>query len=180
MTKQLSDLQLTILANAAERGDGVVLPVPKTIKAKGGALTNVLNAMVKRGLIEEVPGEPDETKWRRDENGQRLSLRITHSGLSAIGIEPERLDQEGATDQTDKKSLKQEPPVTPFREGSKGAAVTQLLQQDDGASIDELMSASGWQAHSVRGFLSGTLKKKHSITVLSERTDGERRYRIAG
>jgi hypothetical protein len=42
-----------------------------------------------------------------------------------------------------------------------------------------LVAASGWQAHSVRGFLSGTLKKKHGLTVASEKADGIRRYRIA-
>ena len=67
-----------------------------------------------------------------------------------------------------------------FREGSKGATVTALLRKKDGATIAQLAKATGWQNHSVRGFLSGTLKKKHGITVASEKaSDGERRYRIA-
>ena len=58
--------------------------------------------------------------------------------------------------------------------------MTALLRKKDGATIAQLAKATGWQNHSVRGFLSGTLKKKHGITVASEKaSDGERRYRIA-
>jgi hypothetical protein len=66
-----------------------------------------------------------------------------------------------------------------FREGSKGAAVVGLLGRKDGATLAELAKATGWQNHSVRGFLSGTLKKKHGIGIASGKdADGERRYRI--
>lgn len=63
---------------------------------------------------------------------------------------------------------------------SKTAACLALLQQDGGASLTELMSATGWQAHSVRGFLSGTVKKKLGLRLTSS-SDGDdiRRYRIA-
>ncbi len=56
--------------------------------------------------------------------------------------------------------------------------ITAMLETRDGASVADLMDATGWQAHSVRGFLSGTLKKKLGYTVTSERHDGVRRYRI--
>ena len=52
------------------------------------------------------------------------------------------------------------------------------LRRPDGATIDDLMKATGWQAHSVRGAMAGTLKKKgHTIT--STKTDGVRRYKLA-
>lgn len=67
-----------------------------------------------------------------------------------------------------------------FREGSKGAVIVKRLSTGAGASIAELTEASGWQAHSVRGFLSGTLKKKHGLEIVAEKDgDGVRRYRIA-
>jgi len=47
-----------------------------------------------------------------------------------------------------------------------------------GASIAELSEATGWQTHSVRGFLSGTLRKKLGLTVISAKEDGGRRYRL--
>jgi hypothetical protein len=55
----------------------------------------------------------------------------------------------------------------------------ELLRRPDGACIEELQAATGWQAHSVRGFLSGTVKKKLGLTLSSDRSgDGPRRYRI--
>jgi Protein of unknown function (DUF3489) len=65
-----------------------------------------------------------------------------------------------------------------IRPGTKAAIVTAMLQTPEGASVAELMDATGWQAHSVRGFLSGTLKKKLGYAVASEKHDGARRYRI--
>ena len=63
---------------------------------------------------------------------------------------------------------------------SKSATVLRLLQRKRGATIGELQKATGWQAHSVRGFLSGTVKKRMSLHVTSEKGgDGVRRYLIA-
>jgi len=53
-----------------------------------------------------------------------------------------------------------------------------LLKRPNGASIVELMKATGWQQHSVRGALAGTLKKR-GHTISSDKVDGVRRYRIA-
>lgn len=52
-----------------------------------------------------------------------------------------------------------------------------MLRRPGGASLDEICAATGWQAHSVRGAISGALKKK-GHTIVSERIDGVRRYRI--
>jgi len=66
------------------------------------------------------------------------------------------------------------------REGTKTGKVLAMLQQSKGATLKELMKATGWRAHSVRGFLSGTVGKKLGLTVESSKPeDGERRYQIA-
>ena len=66
------------------------------------------------------------------------------------------------------------------REASKKALVIDMLKPPDGASLKDIMSATGWQAHSVRGFISGSLVKKMRLKVEStNREDGERTYRIA-
>ncbi len=65
------------------------------------------------------------------------------------------------------------------RKGSKTAKVLELLKRSSGASLKELMKTTGWQAHSVRGFLSGTIGKKMALAVTSEKgQDGERRYSV--
>ena len=74
------------------------------------------------------------------------------------------------------KGLKKAPVA---RDGSKTAKVLDLLKRKDGATLKELMKATGWQAHSVRGFLSGTVGKKMGLTVTSTKgADGERSYSV--
>jgi hypothetical protein len=68
----------------------------------------------------------------------------------------------------------------PAREASKKTEVLSLLQRKGGATLAQIMKATGWQAHSVRGFISGALGKKMGLTVDSvRREDGERVYSIA-
>jgi hypothetical protein len=65
------------------------------------------------------------------------------------------------------------------RDGSKKAEVLGLLQRKGGATLAQIMKATGWQAHSVRGFISGALGKKMGLTVGSvRREDGERVYTL--
>jgi Protein of unknown function (DUF3489) len=78
-----------------------------------------------------------------------------------------------------KKSPKADDVATP-REGSKTETILGLLRRAKGATLPEIMEAASWQAHSVRGFISGTLGKKMGLTVKSEkREDGSRVYSIA-
>ena len=66
------------------------------------------------------------------------------------------------------------------RDGSKKAIVLDMLKRPDGATLADIMSATGWQAHSVRGFISGSLGKKMGLTVESfKRSDGVRAYKVA-
>ena len=87
MTK-LSDTQAVILSAAAQRDDGAVLPLPETLKIKGGAVGKVLGSLKARGLIEHqgIPRGDDPPP-----------LRITRAGLEAIGVETEDDAPEGAT-----------------------------------------------------------------------------------
>ena len=66
------------------------------------------------------------------------------------------------------------------RKTSKTARVIALLQQPTGATLKAIMKATGWQAHSVRGFVSGQLGKKMGLRVSSFQRDGDRVYRIQG
>ena len=74
---------------------------------------------------------------------------------------------------------KEKPKRGPQRTVSKSDRILKLLRQKNGATIEALSEATGWQAHSVRGFLSGTVRKKLGLSLVSEAgKDGKRRYRI--
>jgi hypothetical protein len=78
------------------------------------------------------------------------------------------------------KAVKASDAAPTAREGSKKAIVIDLLKRPNGASLRDIMAATDWQAHSVRGFISGSLTKKMGLNVESfKRPDGERAYRIA-
>jgi hypothetical protein len=161
---QLSDSQLVILSQAAQREDrAVVLPE----KLKGGAAKKVISRLLKQGLISECQASRDMPMWRQTDDGQRIALVITAAGLAAIGISDEIAPEAVSVSQA-------QPPRT------KQQIVLELLRRANGASIAELVTATGWQAHSVRGFLSGTVSKKLQMPLVSEKgVDGIRRYHIA-
>ncbi|MER8843669.1 DUF3489 domain-containing protein [Mesorhizobium australicum] len=84
-------------------------------------------------------------------------------------------EKSGVTVSVIVKKAKDEPPATP----TKTDIVLKKLKSAKGVTMQVLMDATGWQAHSVRGFLSGTIKKKLGHELLSETgKDGQRRYRI--
>jgi hypothetical protein len=65
------------------------------------------------------------------------------------------------------------------RPDSKTAKVLAMLRRTEGATLQEIMSVTDWQAHSVRGFVSGTLGRKLHLTVASVKgEDGQRRYSV--
>lgn len=203
---KLTDTQLVILSTASARDDGAILPLPDTLRIKGGAVTSVLTSLLKKDLIAEQPATRGVEVWRESDDG-RMTLVITDAGLQAIGVTPEgeaglqaigvtpEGEAEASGDVNEPKPQKNrhraarpraaaEPETTEqpsVRPGTKLALLVDLLRAGDGASIDEIVAATGWQAHSVRGAISGALKKKLGLTVASEKQDDRGRvYRIAG
>ena len=80
-----------------------------------------------------------------------------------------------------KKAPKGHKKAAGVRDGSKTAKILDLLKRPDGATTKELMKLTGWQPHSVRGFLSGTIGKKMGLTVTSTKGEnGERSYFVKG
>lgn len=105
------------------------------------------------------------------------STRASRSKIGAAKIKPvsnSRRPRIGAD-----KLSKREVPQDQARV-TKQEQVLTLLSQPDGASVEEIMQATDWQQHSVRGFLAGTVKKKLGFSLTSSKELGEaRRYRIA-
>lgn len=116
---------------------------------KGGALIKVLTALGNSGLIAPHHKTPEGS----------TQFVISTVGLQAIGFTPKQ------------------PPKQ--REGTKQAALIDLLKRPDGASLAEMVQATGWLQHTVRGAMAGALKKKLSLNIVSDKTDGQdRKYRI--
>lgn len=189
----LSDTQLVILSAAAQRANGTALPLPRSLKIKGGAVTKTLDSLRKKGLLEERHGPRDATVWRKTEDGQRLILVITEAGLQVLGAEPgsETDNARAATKAPSAAPPRSSPPkrsgggsrAKAARSGkrpvTKQSLLIDLLTRRRGATIAEISEATGWQAHSVRGAISGTLKKTLGFTIASEKVDDRGRvYRI--
>ena len=83
---KLTDTQLIILSTASQRDDrGVELPA----NLKGGAARNVVDKLIRAGVLEEVRARGSLREWRRDDANGPLALRITKQGLEAVGVEDE-------------------------------------------------------------------------------------------
>ncbi len=165
MTK-LTDTQRVILSGAAQRTDRLAMPLPKSLK--GGAAHKVVNALIEKGLLKEVKanrklGDP---VWRDTGEGHGLTLIITDAGLAAIGIEVE--PPKTKAQRAEPKPVSTERKI---REGTKQALVIAMLRRPEGATIAEIVEATGWASHSTRGFMAGTLKKKLGFTVGSEKDE---------
>ncbi|MGA9795914.1 MAG: DUF3489 domain-containing protein [Rhizomicrobium sp.] len=180
---KLTDSQLVILSAAAKRKDGGILPLSKSVKLNKGAATLVLKSLLKHKLIAEKPAGLEAEGWREGRDGQRFALSVTPAGLKAIGVEelPER-DTEESPASTNAKPARQtaSSKMLPAaaRKGTKLSVLVDLLSRKTGATIEEAGKATGWQHHSVRGAISGALKKKMGLKVTSSASDRGRIYRI--
>ena len=124
---------------------------------------------------------PEELVARAKSLGYR-ALAITDE-CSLAGVVRAHVAAKTANQATKPKASKKPPQAAKnagaARDGSKAAKVLDLLRRHDGATLTELMNATGWQAHSVRGFLSGTVGKKMGLAVASAKGDaGERAYSV--
>jgi len=197
---KLTDTQLVILSTAGQRDGGAALPLPKSLKLQGGAVNPVLKSLLKKGLLDEQPVGHDATAWRESKDGQRLMLVLTDAGRAAIGVAADEQSQPppasiaprgskrsagrrkakestGAT--APKSKAKKTASSSALRPGTKQALLVDLLRRKEGATIAEVVKATGWQPHSVRGAISGALKKKLGLAVASDKVEDRGRvYRI--
>jgi hypothetical protein len=196
-TTQLTPAQHAILAKAINTSAGKIEWFPDNIK--GGARKKVLDGLFNRALI-----TPDGEGWSVAAEGydalgmKRPRISKFEANLDAIIANAEAAQdapEATAAPQTTDAELEadvaaceaewaknstpaQAKPRT--RDNSKQAEVIRMLQRPEGATIGQICTATGWQAHTVRGTFAGAFKKKLGLIITSDKPQGgERVYRIA-
>jgi len=174
MIMQLTEAQRSILEPACTREDLCVFPI--LAKLKGGAVGNVCKSLLKRGLLQEVPASDTMTVWRHDQEGGALTLQATEAGKLALNGAAISCPGQAPAPVC--------PPAAPVAtqalvKESRQDALLRLLGRSEGATINDMVEATGWQPHSVRGALSGVIGKKLGLKVTSEKVpDRGRIYRV--
>ena len=191
-TTNLTPAQHAILAKAINTSGGKIDWFPDNIK--GGARKKVLDGMFNRALI-----TPDGEGWCVAAEGydalgmKRPHVNAEHTSKFEAKLDAIIANAEAAQDDTADADAELESAVaqaeasfkTPVkaprtRDNSKQAEVIRMLQRPEGATIGQICTATGWQAHTVRGTFAGAFKKKLGLTIVSDKPQGgERVYRIA-
>lgn len=171
MTAKLSDLHYVLLAIAAKRASGSILPPSTSIGVTRAGLTRAINSLIKHGFAEEVETTDSDGVWRKDGECQ-LAVRITDAGRAAVakadgkklGSEP--LQPEPATP----------PPPEVVKPQTKQALLLAMLKRESGSTVAELVEATCWLPHTTRAALTGLRKKGYAI--IKSKPDGVTRYTI--
>jgi hypothetical protein len=187
---KLSDTQAVILSAASQRDDGAVLPL--TIDLKGGAVQKVLASLETKGLIactgaprgddppplcitcaglEVIGVEPEDGPEAQDPSaGEAPFVEVT--GTPQGGAQAQEPVPAGQEPQASESAPDASPAArtrTP-RAGTKQARMIELLQRPEGATVEQIAETTGWQHHTIRGAISGALKKKLGLTIEATRT----------
>jgi hypothetical protein len=140
-----TETQTIVLNAGAQRPDNIAMPLPKGLN--GAAAKMTVSKMIEHGWLREVDanlrrGEP---LWRETGDGHGTTLVVTDAGLLAIGIELVVVKTMAA--------IRDHPAETPVpiqptqRAGTKQAMLIAMLQDPEGATMDAIIAATGWQAH---------------------------------
>ena len=196
MSIKLTDTQLVLLSAAAQRKD-LCLVAPPTLKGATGQ--KVSRKLISSGFVKEVKAKAGDPIWRRDQElGASYALKLTAAGAKATvddtaepedaGEESDALAKPGQAAILSKLDAKDARPAEATepgpsgpsapRGGSKLARVIALLERDRGATIAELIAATGWLAHTTRAALTGLRKRGYAVAI--DRSDDKRGsfYRI--
>jgi Protein of unknown function (DUF3489) len=195
MSNTLTDTQLMLLSAAAQRDDRCLVIPPNL---RGGAAQRVAAKLVAAGFVKEIKAKAGMPLWRRDEQAaQSYALKLTAAGAKAIVVEESPASQDraefrrpvvpadpstarearrGASAVESAPGAATRPAL--LRSGTKIAQVTAMLQRNSGATLDELVAATGWLPHTTRAALTGLRRRGYAVAI--DRTLAERgsTYRI--
>ncbi len=178
MSIKLSGTQLALLGAASQRED-LLLTAPK-----GARLAQARKAaakLIEAGLVREVKAKKGAPVWRRDEEAPcDYALKLTATGLKAITAEAEAQDPISAArassdEAPDKANMPDAEPKLESNQasGSEGYPSTSKAVSPEGATISELIAATGWLPHTTRAALTGLRKRGYALTLdRSDRTRG--------
>ncbi len=155
MTIKLSRTQEIILSAANQRSDGKIKPFPDAVILPGASGQKVIDAMLGRDFIEK---DGDD-------------YIITDAGRTIVGGKPE--DSKSAEIPKDA----EENPAFRQPKGKLGKML-EMINTTNGATLDELMKATGWQKHSVRGAISGQIRTKLKLNVFTMKNGDVTTYKI--
>jgi hypothetical protein len=179
----LTDTQLVLLSSASQREDHLVTLPPNL---RGGAARKVVEKLVSLALLKEVSVRRDQPVWGTDED-ERVGLKITRAGLKVLGLEPGDVDEADAEESASRKRSRKTGGERPARRasaseqapraGSKQALAISLLSRAKGATLEDLVEATGWLPHTTRAALTGLRKKGHALAK-NKSASGPTVYRI--
>ena len=159
MTNAMTATQHSILTHAHQHTEGKSIWFPDNIQ--GGARKKVLEGLFNRTLITACKGDWYISAEGYDALGVPHKAPITVQALDAVIASAEQAKPR-------------------HRENSKQAQVIAMLKRPEGATIAQIMEATGWQSHTVRGTFAGAFKKKLGLTITSDKPQGsDRIYRMA-
>jgi hypothetical protein len=161
---KLNDTQLILLSTASRQPDGSFYPLPETLGSCGDRVVQAIAALVKRGLAVERE-TLDAAQVQRVDRDIRYGMFITDVGMQALDV-----------GENDTAPVATTPTPGPERP-SKASIVIALLKRHDGATMSELIEATGWLPHTTRAALTGLRKKGHAID--RAKRDSDTCYRIS-
>lgn len=156
---KLNDLQLVLLSTAAQRDDGNVFPVADSIAKEAERIRKSIPSLLKRLLLEERPIRDRQLAWR-EQDDQPIGVFVTAAGRRLIepsGDAPETVEKDASTPKRKKNGAET------VRKGSKAELVLGLLRRPKGATLNDLVTATGWLPHTTRAALTGLRKKGHIV-----------------
>ncbi len=181
MTAQtkLTDTQAAILKAAAGRPDGNIEPLPSNLR--GSARTKIIDGLLARGLVVDVDGLHLLTDAGYTAIGKRRPAPKGVQKMDALDGVAKRDTPDALTKREATHAIQNlEATSRTIRPGTKLATIIDAMRHPGGATIAQMMAGTGWQAHTVRGAISGMVRKRLGYQVVSKKgPDGQRAYRIA-
>jgi hypothetical protein len=187
MSKSLTVAQLLVLTTAAQRPNHMVLPLPSTVRVRGGAQRNLLAALLRMEIVEEIPVDDATVAWRTYDAGRYLGLRLTAAGLAAAGVPDETssppadehaIAEEASASASTAPVMAEAPAAAPAiqRPTGKLGEVLQAISAGTGATLIEITALTGWLPHTARAAVTGLRRRGFPIQLIDR--EGRKAYRL--